>query len=159
MFDPAFVREGIERLETLPALRRTIEGLGSDRLRVTALEAAWYMRSQLLRDTDWASMAHGLEVRVPLVDVEVLRTVAALVHGGFPPTKRDLGESPRPPLPDAVVNRRKTGFSVPVREWLLESRRDGMPDVREARGLRGWARWVYEAQGSIACLRNYSENI
>ncbi len=150
LFDPAFVREGLERLETLPALRRTIEGLDSDRLRVTALEAAWYMRSQLLRDTDWASMAHGLEVRVPLVDVEVLRTVASLCHAGFPPTKRDLGESPRPPLPDAVVNRPKTGFSVPVREWLLEGRRDGMPDVREARGLRGWARWVYEAQGGAS---------
>lgn len=145
LFDPAFVREGLERLETLPALRRTIEGLDSDRLRVTALEAAWYMRSQLLRDTDWASMAHGLEVRVPLVDVEVLRTVASLCHAGFPPTKRDLGESPRPPLPDAVVNRPKTGFSVPVREWLLEGRRDGMPDVREPRGLRGWARVVYDA--------------
>jgi len=143
MFHPAFVREGIERLETLPALRRTIEGLGSDRLRVTALEAAWYMRSQLLRDTDWASMAHGLEVRVPLVDVEVLRTVAALCHAGFPPTKGDLGESPRPPLPETVLARPKTGFSVPVREWLLDGQEGRESRVRAARDLRGWACRVY----------------
>ena len=36
------------------------------------LESSLYMRNQLLRDTDWASMAHSLEVRVPLVDVELL---------------------------------------------------------------------------------------
>src|SRR5581483_1251603 len=83
LFEAAFVREGLERLDTLASLRRTVEGLGSDRLRLMALEAAWYMRNQLLRDTDWASMAHGLEVRVPLVDVEVARTVAELCHAGF----------------------------------------------------------------------------
>ena len=142
-FEPGFVREGLERLETLPALRRSVEGLASDRLRVTALEAGWYMRSQLLRDTDWASMAHGLEVRVPLVDVEVVRTVARLCHAGFPPTKRDLGESPRPPLPEAVLARPKTGFSVPVREWFLEGWEGRAPRMCVARGLRGWAEVVY----------------
>ncbi|GIW56939.1 MAG: amidotransferase 1, exosortase A system-associated [Nitrospiraceae bacterium] len=145
LFEPAFVREGLERLDTLGSLRRTIEGLGSDRLRVMALEAAWYMRNQLLRDTDWASMAHGLEVRVPLVDVEVARTVAALCHAGFPPGKRELGESPRPPLPEAVLTRSKTGFTVPVREWLLEEHRAGTRGIRKPRGLRGWARVVYSA--------------
>ncbi|GIW56226.1 MAG: hypothetical protein KatS3mg082_2630 [Nitrospiraceae bacterium] len=143
--DPAFVREGLERLDTLGSLRRTIEGLGSDRLRVTALEAAWYMRNQLLRDTDWASMAHGLEVRVPLVDVEVARTVAALCHAGLPPGKRELGESPQPTPPEAVIARPKTGFSVPVREWLLEGQHEGVPRLRERRGLRGWAEVVYAA--------------
>jgi asparagine synthase (glutamine-hydrolysing) len=142
-FEPEFVREGLERLETLPTLRRSIEGLASDRLRVTALEAGWYMRSQLLRDTDWASMAHGLEVRVPLVDVGVVRTVARLCHAGFPPTKRDLGESPCPPLPEAVLARSKTGFSVPVREWLLDGQEGRESRVRVARGLRGWAEVVY----------------
>jgi len=33
----------------------------------------WYMRQQLLRDADWADMAHSLEIRVPLVDLELLR--------------------------------------------------------------------------------------
>jgi asparagine synthase (glutamine-hydrolysing) len=145
LFEAAFVREGLERLDTLASLRRTVEGLGSDRLRLMALEAAWYMRNQLLRDTDWASMAHGLEVRVPLVDVEVARTVAELCHAGFPPGKRELGGSPRPGLPEAVLARPKTGFTVPVREWLLEERRARTPGVREPRGLRGWARVVYDA--------------
>ena len=42
------------------------------------MEAALYMRNQLLRDTDWASMAHSLEVRTPLVDAVLLQHVAAL---------------------------------------------------------------------------------
>ena len=40
--------------------------------KVAVLESSLYMRNQLLRDTDWASMAHSLEVRVPLVDVKLL---------------------------------------------------------------------------------------
>lgn len=146
-FEPEFVREGLERLETLPALRRSVDGLASDRLRLTALEAGWYMRSQLLRDTDWASMAHGLEVRVPLVDVEVLRTVARLCHAGFPPGKRDLGESPRPALPEAILGRPRTEFAVPVREWLLEGREAGRSRVQVQRGLRGWAEVVWGGKG------------
>ena len=40
------------------------------------LESSLYMRNQLLRDTDWASMAHSLEVRVPLVDSKLLSQFA-----------------------------------------------------------------------------------
>jgi glycosyltransferase involved in cell wall biosynthesis len=145
LFEPEFAGEGLERLGTLAALGRTVDGVASERLRVTALEAAWYMRNQLLRDTDWAGMAHGLEVRVPLVDVELFRTVVQLYHAGFPPGKRDLAASPRPPLPEAVAGRPKTGFSVPIREWLLGVQDRGRLDPRAPRGLRGWAGVVHEA--------------
>ena len=47
--------------------------------RVAALESSLYMRNQLLRDTDWASMAHSLEVRTPLVDASLLRQIAPLL--------------------------------------------------------------------------------
>ena len=45
--------------------------------KVAVLESSLYMRNQLLRDTDWASMAHSLEVRVPLVDAELLKPCGA----------------------------------------------------------------------------------
>jgi len=32
------------------------------------------MRNQLLRDADWAGMAHSVEILVPLVDIELLRS-------------------------------------------------------------------------------------
>ena len=75
------------------------------------------------RDIDWASMAHSLEVRVPLVDAFLLRKVAPAV---FSTTKRDgkelLSRSPYRPLPDAVLTRKKTGFTIPNVAWLDDSR-------------------------------------
>ena len=46
------------------------------------------MRNQLLRDNDWAGMAHSLEIRTPLVDFELLKTVASVV----PHLKSGLGK-------------------------------------------------------------------
>ena len=120
---------------------------GSDRQRVSALELAWYMRGQLLRDADWAGMAHGLEIRVPLVDVALTRALAPMLAADDPPGKRDMAATPTHPLPQAVLDRPKTGFSVPVRDWLLRGVGDrlGMPVDAAARGLRGWAQLVYRA--------------
>ena len=42
-----------------------------------------------------------------------------------------------PPLPEAVRNRRKTGFTLPINEWLKE-------EGRVEFGKRSWARKVYE---------------
>ena len=48
------------------------------------MESALYMRNQLLRDSDWAGMAHSLEIRVPMVDTELLRRLGpALQQRGF----------------------------------------------------------------------------
>jgi asparagine synthase (glutamine-hydrolysing) len=93
---------------------------GSDTGRVAVLESALYMRNQLLRDADWASMAHSLEVRVPLVDAQLLRDAAPLLlHQSRPgDTKRLLAAAPRPPLSQAIAARPKTGFSVPLGRWL-----------------------------------------
>jgi asparagine synthase (glutamine-hydrolysing) len=85
---------------------------------VAYLEASRYMRNQLLRDTDWASMAHSLEVRVPLVDVALTqalmpaRDVIQRIGG-----KRLLGAAPRLALPENIVQRPKTGFTTPVPGW------------------------------------------
>jgi asparagine synthase (glutamine-hydrolysing) len=100
---------------------------------------AWYMRNQLLRDADWAGMAHSLEIRVPLVDVELLRAAAPLLSSPEPLTKLDMARAPKRPLPEDVLYRRKIGFAVPVRDWLLQAE-DGS---NAERGLRGWARTVY----------------
>jgi len=51
------------------------------------------------------------------------------------PTKQDMALTPNRKLPDKVLKRSKTGFSVPVREWLLDGERLNAND----RGLRQWA--------------------
>jgi asparagine synthase (glutamine-hydrolysing) len=37
------------------------------------------MRNQLLRDANWAGMAHGVDIRVPLVDATLLRSIAPAI--------------------------------------------------------------------------------
>src|SRR6516225_1488042 len=58
--------------------------------RIAVLESSLYMRNQLLRDTDWASMAHSLEVRVPLVDVKLLSQFASITAGNGSQSKHLL---------------------------------------------------------------------
>ena len=55
----------LERSANLPLSHRITDGV-DDWLAVSALEMSCYMRNQLLRDADWAGMAHSLEIRVPL---------------------------------------------------------------------------------------------
>lgn len=92
---------------------------------VHKLETRLYMRNQLLRDSDWASMAHSLELRVPLVD-PVLE--AGLAARGFEPAKSRgkgaLVRSVAPELPAALFDRAKSGFYIPVMEWLEPERTD-----------------------------------
>ncbi|MGF1626983.1 MAG: asparagine synthase (glutamine-hydrolyzing) [Alphaproteobacteria bacterium] len=142
----AMVREGLAALALDEQLAATAPR-GSDRQRVSALEVGWYMRSQLLRDADWAGMAHGLEIRTPLVDIALAGALAPMLAGERPPGKADMAAAPRRALPDAVLQRPKTGFSVPVRDWLLRGVGDrlGLEVDAGARGLRGWAGLVYRA--------------
>jgi asparagine synthase (glutamine-hydrolysing) len=88
-------------------------------LAVQLMESGQYMRNQLLRDSDWASMAWSVELRVPLVDARLHHCLAA---SGFEPARR-LGKAAlvrriAPELPDALWRRGKTGFYIPVHEWL-----------------------------------------
>jgi asparagine synthase (glutamine-hydrolysing) len=106
--------------------------------RVATLEASLYMRNQLLRDTDWASMAHSVEVRTPLIGGWLLRQLAPLLLSQGERCKHFFALTPEQPLPSVVKDRPKTGFQTPLREWL-----DLPPDGTSTR-MRSWARRVLE---------------
>jgi asparagine synthase (glutamine-hydrolysing) len=140
------VREGLASLEPRAVVGAALDPMPrSSFARVATMEAALYMRNQLLRDTDWASMAHSLEVRTPLADVVLLRQVAAL---GPPdptlPAKQDLALAPSQPLPVAITNRKKTGFASPIADWTSAAK------VRASSSAYGyardWARFVARGQ-------------
>ena len=109
------------------------------RLAVGQIESTTYLRNQVLRDADWASMDHSVELRTPLVDSWLLRDVGPLI-GAFSrfPKKRLLAEAPVNPLPDVVTSRRKTGFGIPVQRWLNEMGRD----AGLGPSFGGWAREI-----------------
>jgi asparagine synthase (glutamine-hydrolysing) len=120
---------------------------------VATLEASLYMRNQLLRDTDWASMAHSLEVRVPLVDAVLLSKLAELgIAVGQRNIKSLLAEAPSRPLPSGTTQRRKTGFNVPIARWIERQQQSVVSEWKRIPLLRSrrchWSRrWAY----SVAC--------
>ena len=149
IMDHDLVAEGLRRLEPVRHIARALEPKPRTAFgKVAALEASLYMRNQLLRDTDWASMAHSLEVRVPLVDAELLKAIAPAVVG-LPrgSGKRLLAVSPSSPLPDEITTRAKTGFGTPIADWLQkDSRLQKWRNIPElARPRCPWARrWAYQ---------------
>jgi asparagine synthase (glutamine-hydrolysing) len=136
LLDPRIVRAGLERLNPVDRLNATVKGLRVPYARVAALEMSWYMRNQLLRDADWAGMAHSLEIRVPLIDAALFKTLAPGMARNAAPTKLDLASLPRRPIPNVVMHRAKSGFATPVRDWI------GAEHGAKERGLRKWARRV-----------------
>jgi len=106
--------------------------------RVSYLESHFYMRNTLLRDSDFMSMAHGLELRVPFLD-------RALVEACFriPGDKKLQGDRPKSlllanlgvELPSEIVNRPKRGFTLPFERWLRGEMR---PVVEDALLNSGW---------------------
>lgn len=113
------------------------------RLALSQVESTTYLRNQLLRDSDWASMDHSIELRTPLVDSWLLRDVQPLL-GSFHhfPSKRLLAEAPERSLPEAVIQRPKTGFNIPVLQWLKE-----MGHTKDANAMKNysWARFLASA--------------
>ena len=106
--------------------------------RVSYLESHCYMRNTLLRDSDFMSMAHGLELRVPFLD-------RALVEACFriPGAEKVKGNSPKGlllaslgvELPKEIVNRPKRGFTLPFERWL---RGEMKPVVEDALLKSNW---------------------
>jgi asparagine synthase (glutamine-hydrolysing) len=117
------------------------------------LDAGVYMGNQLLRDSDAMSMAHSLELRTPLVDVEIVRFSRTCrdeyklrTDGGGDGryeqsgAKRVLIQSIRDLLPDDIDRRPKRGFALPLMQWLNGDLRSTLmetcaPETIAGRGL------------------------
>lgn len=89
--------------------------------RTTYLETNLYMQNQLLKDTDYMSMWHAIEVRVPFLDKEFISAVYSIDnnlkferHQG----KFLLIEAFKDLLPREIWDRRKQGFTFPFEKWM-----------------------------------------
>jgi asparagine synthase (glutamine-hydrolysing) len=91
---------------------------------VSCFELQSYMVNTLLRDTDSASMANSLEVRVPFLDHRLVEFVARLPRSAkYTPDvpKSLLVEALSDLLPDEVVGQSKRTFTLPWDVWLRGS--------------------------------------
>lgn len=105
---------------------------------VSSLELATFIRERLLRDTDCASMAVSLEVRVPLLDTEVVRLTAGVATADrFEPlgSKALLRRLALDTLPADLFDRPKAGFVLPLERWCRESLGEEVAQVLSDREL------------------------
>src|SRR5205814_6347334 len=101
---PEEAEEGLRRLSLFERIGAIIDPDPMTPFgRVAALEASMYMRNQLLRDTDWTSMAHSLEVRTPLVDAYLLRQLAPILLAYGARCKAEFAHAPQDPLPRNIA--------------------------------------------------------
>jgi asparagine synthase (glutamine-hydrolysing) len=139
LMEPEIARQGWQQLQVESSLDSFTTTISSTRLAISALEMGCYMRNQLLRDTDWASMAHSVEVRVPFVDINLIVDCARIFAAIPAIHKRSVAGAVTPRLPGVLLNRAKSGFQTPIREWQSREIHS-----RE-RGLRGWAKFIIQS--------------
>jgi asparagine synthase (glutamine-hydrolysing) len=135
----ALAPEAVRRQLYSPALRSELQGYGG----AEVMRAHWresgsehpldqaqhvdlmtYLPGDILTKVDRASMAHALEVRVPLLDhvlVEWAATLPPRLRLNARGSKYVLKQALRPHLPAAILQRGKMGFSVPLAAWLRGS--------------------------------------
>jgi len=141
--------EGLEKLSVLSHIRQRLGGIGLSQPKtlVSLMESSLYMRNQLLRDADWAGMAHSLEIRTPFVDAHLIKKIAPILATQWNTAGKGLFTSSlQRPLPDVVISRGKTGFDTPIAAWLQnDSRLDAWKSVPSLQhGHVPWARrWAY----------------
>jgi asparagine synthase (glutamine-hydrolysing) len=134
--------------EIMDHRRRIEDAAPGDSLRQAMLwDLVTYLPNLNLAYTDRTSMAHGIEVRVPFLDVrlvewslrlrasEMIRLHRGRMHGKYV-LKRAAGRL----LPESIVWRKKAGFGAPVRSWLRNDLVEMSEELLGARGLgqRGW---------------------
>jgi asparagine synthase (glutamine-hydrolysing) len=129
--------------QTLEAIECTLfaaAGPESQPAAVARLETRGFLRSQLLRDIDAMSMAHGLEVRVPFVDHELQQAIWPALghHPRLLKGKRLLHESLTYPLPSGIVSRPKRGFTLPFESWMRGELRESTRDGLDALACQRW---------------------
>lgn len=109
------------------------------------LDLKTYLPGDILTKVDRASMAHALEVRVPLLDHKFIEWAATMPAG----LKRHDGEGKwllkkamEPMLPHDILYRPKKGFAVPLRNWFMGPLRQQVESVMQSDVL--YDRQVFE---------------
>ena len=85
------------------------------------VDSSTYLPGDLMVKTDRMSMAHGLEVRSPFLDHH-LSEFTSKIPGGYAikgmSGKQTLKQAYAGLIPDEIYKRPKSGFTVPIREWI-----------------------------------------
>lgn len=155
LYGPA-MRDSRAGLDALKPMRESLARLpaGVDPInRMLYLEGKHFLADHNLNYTDRMSMAVGIEVRVPLLDPDLIALAARI-----PVSMKQKGrigkwifkKAMEPYLPNDVIYRPKVGFGVPLRHWMRHELRPLVDDMLSDSSLRN--RGLFDPQG-VAALR------
>ncbi len=143
----AGISEG-EVTVSLPEMPGTQPTLGDE---ISAMELGYYMRNQMLKDSDVMSMACGLELRLPFVDHRLLGEIARVPSATRLRAGKKLLLEAAGDLPPWVIGATKRGFAFPFERWMTthwrerfqaETRAKG--PVRQENWYQRWAVFAFE---------------
>ena len=149
LYTPAFQEAlGFARAEDpmmnfLTELPREIKPLE----RMLALEQRFFLTDHNLNYTDKMSMAVGVEVRVPFLDLNLV-DFASRIPARYKQRGKEgkwvLKKAMQPYLPRDIIYRPKSGFGVPLRSWLKNELRDWLANILSTESLS--KRGLFEPQ-------------
>jgi asparagine synthase (glutamine-hydrolysing) len=117
------------------------------------LDGKYFLTDHNLNYADKIPMATGVEVRVPLLDPDLV-TLAAKLPLAYKQRGRVgkwvLRKAMEPYLPHEVIYREKTGFGAPLREWIRTDLRPVVDDVLSPASLR--RRGLFDEYGVRALI-------
>lgn len=136
-------------LNSLEQLPRNISPLN----RMLFLEGKHFLADHNLNYTDKMGMAVGIEIRVPLLDPDLIALAVQL-----PDRYKQKGtegkwifkKAMEAHLPKEIIYRPKSGFGVPLRRWLHDGLRPMVDELLSARSLR--QRGVFDPKGVAKLL-------
>lgn len=102
----------------------SVKGL-NDIAKMQYIDINFWLQGDILLKADKMSMAHSLESRVPLVDIEVFDYTKKMpidYRCNKKATKYAFRIAAKRHLPEATANKKKLGFPVPIRVWLKEDK-------------------------------------
>lgn len=138
--------------DSLMALPNTVPRLNQ----MLYLEGKYFLPDHNLNYTDKMSMAYGVEVRVPLLDIELV-SLAARINPRFKQRGNEgkwiFKKAMETYLPHDVIYRPKTGFGAPLRYWLTHELKDMVNDYLSTTSIKN--RGIFNA---IAVRQLIDEN-
>jgi len=152
------LRNAALSLDPLGPMLRLLDDLprGTPRLHeMLALDATYFLTDHNLNYTDKMSMAAGVEVRVPLLD----RDLVAFAVSVRPALKQRgatgkwiFKKAMEPLLPREIIYRPKTGFGAPLRRWLQQDLREYVNDLLSEKTLKSRGLFDPQAVKELAAL-------
>ena len=137
---------GWNELGILENIYLDTKNIESKKLSIMYLEIKYYLCSKLLRDIDWTSMSHSIEMRTPFVDWFFFKKLLPILKSNIDIDKKCLLDTVKNKIPKELYKRKKTGFGIPHKDYL--NKVIGVK-TKYPNALKDWSIFTY---------KKYSEN-